>query len=486
MAVAADLPAFRAEIDRIPSEGSWQDGARYLQELIKSRTLLYTDMRDNPSRFFRGHRIIAEHFLGGFGTRFTVQFNLFAGSIIGMGSEKQVQQLEEMQAIGSLGCFGLTEVAAGVNSGLVVETTATWDPNRRSFLLQTPHDGARKNWISQGLAAEFLVVVASLVVDGKDMGPHAFLMRMREPDGTLVAGVEAEDMGRKTTANELDNAALRFTDVVLPESSLLEKYAGFDSLGRYETRAGIRRMGIEVIGQRLLTGRLVIAQMTIDSINLLVRNVRQYCDGRKVWSPVAGESKTLSKVPHIAELLERIEREAAEQLCFSEAVERQLWPYLQKDLLPPPDLAEAIGVAKIRGVGTALRCFQELQAEVGSHALMAGPGHSGFLFGDMLLVTKFAEGDSRILMQKMARDRLRQFQKGGWRSMVDLASLDGSRREEAALCLRIGRALSGAQAGGLGAVMEAWDGEWRSVYRLANLICDRHLRDACAYGQARL
>ena len=31
----------------------------------------------------------------------------------------------------------------------------------------------------------------------------------------------------------------------------------------------------------------------------------------------------------------------------------------------------------------------------------AGGGHSGFLFGDVLLVTKFAEGDSRILMQKM-------------------------------------------------------------------------------------
>mmetsp|Transcript_103126 Transcript_103126/g.204830 ORF Transcript_103126/g.204830 Transcript_103126/m.204830 type:complete len:487 (+) Transcript_103126:32-1492(+) len=486
MAVAEDLPEFRAEIGRIPSEGSWQDGARYLRELIRSRTLLYTDMRDNPSRFFRGHRIIAEHFLGGFGTRFTVQFNLFAGSIIGMGSEAQVQQLHEMQETGSLGCFGLTEVAAGVNSGLVVETTATWHADRRSFTLQTPHDGARKNWISQGLAAEFVVVVASLTVDGQDKGPHAFLMRMRDPEGTLVTGVEAEDMGRKTTANELDNAALRFNEVMLPESALLDKYAGFDSFGHYETRAGVRRMGIEVIGQRLLTGRLVIAQMTIDSINLLVRNVRQYCDGRKVWSPVLGDNKTLSNVPHIAELLERIERAAAEQLRFSEAVERQLWPYLQNDLLPPADLAEAIGVAKIRGVGTALRCFQELQAEVGSHALMAGPGHSGFLFGDMLLVTKFAEGDSRILMQKMARDRLRQFQKGGWRAMADLVSLDGGRRAEAALCLRIGRALSDAQAGGIKAVMDAWDREWRNVYRLADLICDRYLQSASKHGHARL
>merc|ERR1711979_162486 len=107
-----------------------------------------------------------------------------------------------------------------------------------------------------------------------------------------------------------------------------------------------------------------------------------------------------------------------EQRHLSDEVERQLHQYLKTDGLPPAEMGEAIGVAKIRGVHTALRCYQELSSEVGSHALMAGDGHSGFLFGDILLVTKFAEGDSRILMQKMARDRLRQFQKGGWTAMV--------------------------------------------------------------------
>jgi len=424
--------------------------------------------------------------LGGFGTRFTVQFNLFAGSIMGMGSAAQVQNLVELQSTGSLGCFALTEVSAGVNSGLVVETTAMWEPDHNRFVLHTPHDGARKNWISQGLAAEFAVVIATLYVAGENKGPHAFIMRMRDTDGNLVDGVEAEDMGRKTTANELDNARLRFTNVPLPQDSLLDKYAGFDSNGHYETRLGIKRMGIEVIGQRLLTGRLVIAQMTVDSVRLLLKHVRTYAQQRRVWSPVPDHELSLADVPHIADLFQRVEKDLDVQERFTAHVEKQLSAHLRRDTLPPPWLAEAIGVAKIRGVGRALHWFREIQAEVGSHALMAGHDHSGFLYGDILLVTKFAEGDSRILMQKMARDRLRDFERGGWKAMLERISLDSSQRAEAALCMRIGASMARAQKKGLKAMVAAWNAEWKSVYALAELICDRHLRESEHVGRARL
>ena len=43
------------------------------------------DMRDAPERFFAAHRLLASRILGGYGIRFTVQFNLFAGSILGLG-----------------------------------------------------------------------------------------------------------------------------------------------------------------------------------------------------------------------------------------------------------------------------------------------------------------------------------------------------------------------------------------------------------------
>jgi acyl-CoA oxidase len=43
--------------------------------------------------------------------------------------------------------------------------------------------------------------------------------------------------------------------------------------------------------------------------------------------------------------------------------------------------------------------------QVGSYALMHG---TGFELMDMLLCCKFAEGDSRILQMKLARDRLKK------------------------------------------------------------------------------
>ena len=50
-------------------------------------------------------------------------------------------------------------------------------------------------------------------------------------------------------------------------------------------------------------------------------------------------------------------------------------------------------------------CGRRTPAQVGSYALMHG---TGFELMDMLLCCKFAEGDSRILQMKLARDRLKK------------------------------------------------------------------------------
>lgn len=78
------------------------------------------------------------------------------GTILAVGTDEQIDKLADYQSEGVLGCFSLTEKLAGVQSGLVVETTATWDNDKQVFILNTPHEGARKNWISQGFVAGIL------------------------------------------------------------------------------------------------------------------------------------------------------------------------------------------------------------------------------------------------------------------------------------------------------------------------------------------
>jgi acyl-CoA oxidase len=480
-----DKEAFVGAVAGYTQHATPQESAALLQKLIRTKLLRYTDMRDAPERFFAAHRLLATQFdkgVGGFGIRFTVQFNLFAGSILGLGSDEQIADLERMQEEGVLGCFALTEAKAGVMSGLIVETTATWLPDAEQFEITTPHDGAQKNWISQGLTAELCVVMADLIVGGKRLGPHPFLIRIREQRSgagagagyALCAGVEAEDMGVKTVANDLDNARLRFSGVRCGRGALLARFC--EVRGREEYVVKGERMRIEVIGQRLLTGRLCIAQAALVATRKLFGRATAFarvkaCNGTR-------GAVALAALPQLASLLAKADGALSAVERFCAAVERRLSAHLSAGSIPSDELVEAIGVAKIRSIGTCIAQSHALQQEVGSYALMGG---TGFEHLDMLQCCKFAEGDSRILLQKMARDRLKRFQKEGTLStMVGQALLGGSAavKAEAWSAFNLGRALTGGGA----PLAEAWEREWEAVYELAERVCDRHMVQAAGEG----
>ena len=63
---------------------------------------------------------------------------------VGFDAE-QIEQLERFQKAGELGWFALTEKLAGVQSGLLVETTATFDRDNDCFVISSPTEGANKN-----------------------------------------------------------------------------------------------------------------------------------------------------------------------------------------------------------------------------------------------------------------------------------------------------------------------------------------------------
>merc|ERR1712224_740384 len=293
------------------------------------------------------------------------------------------------------------------------------------------------------------VVVADLVVGGKHHGPHGFLMEMRREE-QLVPGVTAGDMGDKTIGNDLDNAWGHFDGVQLPKDALLDRYGGIEN-GKYVQRVkGVRTM--EMIGQRLYTGRTVIAQSTLVFARTLFAQTKVYSDGKKCWDPSGG--LVLSEVPQLQDLFKDADAQISRVEAFAERVETRLCECLRADKLPSPDLVEAVAVLKVKAIETSIeQCFR-LKQEVGSYALMGG---TGFEKLDYLQCCKFAEGDSRILMQKMARDRLQAFSKGN----------NGSEAENK-ICIQLGQAL---KVGG----QKAWNPNWRLVYGLAEAVMERVL-----------
>merc|ERR1711988_1399423 len=134
------------------------------------------------------------------------------------------------------------------------------------------------------------------------------------------------------------------------------------------------------------------------------------------------------------------------------------------DTIPDISLVEKVAVLKVKAIETSIDLCFKLKQELGSYALMGG---TGFEKMDYLQCCKFAEGDSRILMQKMTRDRLQAFSKK-----------PTGEAKEAEACMKLGMSLkSGGQ--------KAWNENFELVYGIANMVMDRVIAEAAA-PQARL
>jgi len=465
---------FLAEIHDVPEASDPAKSAAILRRLVRSSVLKFTDMEESPEKFFLAHRLLSTVGLGGFGIRFTVQFNLFAGSIVGLAGPEQRKMLSEIQEKGQLGCFLLTEMQAGVLSGLIVETTADWDSATQEFVLHTPSDKAAKNWISQGYTAELGVVIADLRVDGVSHGPHPFFLQLRDGEGanggSLMPGIRIEDMGIKTIANDLDNARVWFDQVRLPKSALLNKFCEIDDNNQYK-QVGDEKMRIEVIGQRLLTGRQCIAEAALLSARVLHMKTEEYAK-QKICNGLAGEM-SLASTPQLRTVFEESYRQIDELIGFTAAVEEQLADCLKNGTIPSEKLVDAISVCKIRCIDVALQRVHALRMEVGSYALMHD---TGFELVDMFLCCKFAEGDSRILQQKLTRDRLKQLRSDGiGASVMKAINPMDDENTEAMTALLLGQKLqpAGRDREKMAALM---DEHWSDIYKLADQVSERHIR----------
>jgi alkylation response protein AidB-like acyl-CoA dehydrogenase len=434
---------------------NFDESAAQLREILQLGLMKMTDLRDDPEWFFEAHRIIAWHAkeLGlGFWTRFMVQFNLFAGTILATGNEEQVKQLKAMQENGDLGCFGLTEKFAGVSSGMIVETIADFDSKAKEYVLMTPNEGAKKNWISQGFCADKSVVIADLRIDGNSHGPHAFLIDFRVTRNgkkELTKGVSLADMGRKTVANDLDNAWIKFDNVRVPASCLLDRFTGVDlNTNKFvEKVKGVPPM--MQVGQRLFTGRVAVAEASLISARWLFTKVRGYTDNKKCWAP-KGARPPLSMLPQLSSLFAEADDAFEYAEKYAKLCEAQLIQYLP-DRMPSVRVMDGIAVLKIRAVETGVQLCFRLKQAVGSHAIMADSGFEGV---DGLQIAKFAEGESMVLMQKLARDRVKS------------SKVSNSGKDEEAIVADLAKANP----------ME-WVTQADRVYHLAELVMDRTMEE---------
>jgi acyl-CoA oxidase len=165
-----------------------------------------------------------------------VQFGLFGGAVLHLGTARHHERyLWQIAKLELPGCFAMTETGHGSNVQ-ALRTTATYDTATRDFVVHTPDDDARKDYIG-GAARDgrLAAVFAQLVVGGESRGVHALLVPLRDEDGNVLDGVRIEDCGAKLGLDGVDNGRIWFDHVRVPREALLDRYASVTPDGTYSS-----------------------------------------------------------------------------------------------------------------------------------------------------------------------------------------------------------------------------------------------------------
>ena len=347
-----------------------------------------------------------------------VQFGLFGGSILQLGSVSHHQ--EYLQAVATMelpGCFAMTETGHGSNVQ-DLETTARYDPETKQFVIHTPHPLARKDYIGNAAVHGHLATVfAQLEIGEERHGVHALLVPIRREDGSPCEGVSCEDCGDKLGLNGVDNGRLSFDQVRVPRENLLDRFAQVAADGTYTSSiASPARRFFTMLGT-LVGGRVSIALAASSATKSALTIAVRYGARRRQFGP-AGEAETtlLDYLTHQRRLFPRL----ATVYALDFALKNLVRTFLDSS---PEDRreveAQAAGL-KAYSTWHATDTIQVCREACGAQGYLAANRFAA-IKADTEVFTTF-EGDNTVLLQLLAKSLLtgyrRQFTEMG---VLDLA-----------------------------------------------------------------
>jgi acyl-CoA oxidase len=374
-----------------------------LQKICDHKLISVLDFKHNPHRIFSVHEVVGI-MDGSVATKMTVQFNLYGGTILKLGTKKHHDLLlEDIDALKSVGCFGLTELGYG-NNAVEMQTTATYDAANEEFIIHTPSVEARKYWITNGaIHAHYVVVFARLLNDGVDEGVHGFLVPIRDENMNVLPGVTVWDMGYKIGVNGVDNASIGFDHVRIPRAYMLDATASVAPDGTFKNEIKSKRGRFLSMADQLLSGRLCIASMTLGSAKVSLDTAIRYASsrlavGKNKVSDTPIMNYQLQKRAILPLLAKTYAYNIGLNLAKDKFAELSFDPGLHMEVL----LLCCVMKTQIswHSERTAATCRERCggQGFLAANRLGEGivGGHAGIT----------AEGDNRVLMQKIAKEVL--------------------------------------------------------------------------------
>ena len=369
--------------------------------------------------------------------KYGVQFGLFGGSIAQLGTEKHHRRyLSRIAALELPGCYAMTETGHGSNVR-DLRTTAAYDPATAEFVITTPDDDARKDYIGNAaLHGRMATVFARLRVPcgGEDAAPpalddhgvHAFLVPIRDDRGVVLPGVRIEDCGAKEGLNGVDNGRIRFDGVRVPRGALLDRFAQVGPEGEYDSPIPSPGRRFFTMLGTLIAGRISIAAASQAVAKKALAIAVRYTSGRRQFGPAAGpEVPVLDYLALQRELLPRLARTYAMAFAVRDLIRR----YAN----PDPDRRELeVRAAALKAAASrhALDTLQACREACGGQGYLA-ENQFGRLKADTDVFATF-EGANPVLLQLAAKGLLSRYRRemgdlSMWGMARYLAELAGTR-----------------------------------------------------------
>ena len=343
--------------------------------------------------------------------KFGVQFGLWGGAVQQLGTRPHHERYLKATATLELpGCFAMTEAAHGSNVQQL-ETTATFDAGSEEFVINTPSDEARKEYIGNAAChGRLAAVFAQLIVDGESHGVHVLVVPLRDEHGHVCDGVRIEDCGEKMGLNGVDNGRIWFDNVRVPRDALLNRYGDVSPEGVYSSPIeNPNRRFFTMVGN-LVQGRVCISGASISAAkSALTIAVRHGLRRRQFGPPDEQEIPILDYRTHQRRLMPLLARTYALHFAQAELTEK-FHAVFSTHQPPERDQRELESLAaglKATSSWHATETIQNCRECCGGAGYMS-VNRFAALKADTDVFTTF-EGDNTVLMMLVAKGVLTDY-----------------------------------------------------------------------------
>jgi acyl-CoA oxidase len=219
-----------------------------------------------------------------------VQFGLFGGAVHHLGTRRHHEAyLDKIASFELPGAFAMSESGHGSNVQRV-QTRATYDPETQEFVVETPRDEDRKDYIGNAARDGVLAAVfCQLVVGGEERGVHCVLVPLRDDRGDVVDGIRIEDDGHKLGLNGVDNGRIYFDGVRIPRENLLDRYASVSADGTYTSPIENEDRRFFTMLGTLIQGRISVGGAALSATKVALAIAIRHAAKRRQFGPPDSE-----------------------------------------------------------------------------------------------------------------------------------------------------------------------------------------------------